>query len=142
MAPASPALRCTRRTASTWSISASGSGAGSLPRTNCASVRVQSCATGPDSPCPSWSIPAKFPAARNTRSGLGAWQIGARFSYVNLNDKAVQGGLIYDWTFGLNWFLNPNVKFQANYIVEHREGPTGTPVGLINGFGLRAAFDF
>jgi phosphate-selective porin OprO and OprP len=72
----------------------------------------------------------------------GAWQIGARFSYVNLNDKAIQGGQIYDWTFGLNWFLNPNVKFQANYIVEHRDGPTGQPVGWINGFGLRAAFDF
>jgi phosphate-selective porin OprO and OprP len=72
----------------------------------------------------------------------GAWQIGARFSYVNLNDGAIQGGQLYDWTFGLNWFLNPNVKFQANYIVEHRDGPTGTPVGWINGFGLRAAFDF
>jgi phosphate-selective porin OprO/OprP len=73
---------------------------------------------------------------------FGAWQIGARFSYLNLNDKAIQGGQIYDWTFGLNWFLNPNVKFQANYIVEHRDGPTGTPVGWINGIGLRAAFDF
>jgi phosphate-selective porin OprO/OprP len=72
----------------------------------------------------------------------GAWQIGARFSYLNLNDKAIQGGQIYDWTFGLNWFFNPNVKFQLNYIVEHRDGPTSTPVGWINGFGIRAAFDF
>jgi phosphate-selective porin OprO/OprP len=73
---------------------------------------------------------------------LGAWQIGARFSYLNLNDKAIQGGQIYDWTFGLNWFLNANMKFQFNYIVEHRDGPTGTPVGWINGVGLRANFVF
>jgi phosphate-selective porin OprO/OprP len=75
-------------------------------------------------------------------SSIGAWQIGARFSYLNLNDKAIQGGQVYGWTFGLNWFLNANMEFQCNYIVEHREGPTGTPVGWINGIGLRAIFEF
>jgi phosphate-selective porin OprO/OprP len=74
--------------------------------------------------------------------GCGAWQVGVRFSYINLNDGAVQGGLIYDWTFGLNWYLNPNMRLQLNYILEHREGPTGTPVGWINGIGLRAGYDF
>jgi phosphate-selective porin OprO/OprP len=33
-----------------------------------------------------------------------AWQIGLRLSYLDLNDKSVQGGTIYDWTVGLNWF--------------------------------------
>jgi phosphate-selective porin OprO/OprP len=73
--------------------------------------------------------------------GCGAWQIGVRFSYLDLNDKAIQGGLIYDWTVGLNWFLNPNMKFQLNYIAEHRDVP-GIPVGWINGVGVRAAYDF
>jgi phosphate-selective porin OprO/OprP len=72
----------------------------------------------------------------------GAWQLGVRFSYLNLNDKAIQGGEIYDWTVGLNWFLNPKMKFQLNYILEHRDGPTGTPVGWFNGVGVRAAYDF
>lgn len=71
----------------------------------------------------------------------GGWQIGARFSYIELNDKAVQGGRLYDWTLGLNWFLNPNMKVQLNYILEHRDQPGVTP-GWINGVGLRAAFDF
>jgi phosphate-selective porin OprO/OprP len=78
----------------------------------------------------------------NSSGGIGAWQVGVRFSYLNLNDKAIQGGEVYDWTVGLNWFLNPNMKFQLNYIVEHRDGPTGTPVGWINGAGLRASYDF
>jgi phosphate-selective porin OprO/OprP len=73
--------------------------------------------------------------------GCGAWQIGIRFSYLDLNDKAIQGGQIYDWTAGLNWYLNPNMKVQLNYIAEHRDMP-GVPVGWINGFGLRAAYDF
>jgi phosphate-selective porin OprO/OprP len=72
---------------------------------------------------------------------FGAWQVGARFSYLDLNDKAIQGGRVYDFTFGLNWFLNPNMKVQMNYIAEHRDTPGVTP-GWINGFGLRAAYDF
>jgi phosphate-selective porin OprO/OprP len=75
-------------------------------------------------------------------SSLGAWQIGVRFSYLNLNDKAIQGGQIYDWTFGLNWFLNANMKFQFNYIVERRETTTASSTGWINGIGIRGAFDF
>jgi phosphate-selective porin OprO/OprP len=71
----------------------------------------------------------------------GAWQVGARFSYLNLNDKAIQGGQLYDWTLGVNWYWNPNMKVQCNYIVEHRDMP-GVPPGWINGFGLRAAYDF
>jgi phosphate-selective porin OprO/OprP len=71
----------------------------------------------------------------------GAWQVGVRFSYLDLNDKEIQGGRVYDWTVGLNWFLNPNMKVQCNYIVEHRDMPGVTP-GFINGVGLRAAYDF
>ncbi len=71
----------------------------------------------------------------------GAWQVGARFSYLDLNDKGIQGGEVYDWTFGLNWYLNPNMKFQLNYIAERRDMP-GTAVGWINGVGLRASYDF
>jgi phosphate-selective porin OprO/OprP len=72
----------------------------------------------------------------------GAWQIGARFSYLDLNAKAVQGGQIYDWTLGLNWFLNTNMKFQLNYIVEHRDAPQGIVQGWFNGVGVRGAYDF
>jgi phosphate-selective porin OprO/OprP len=71
----------------------------------------------------------------------GAWQVGVRFSYLDLDDKAIQGGQIYDWTVGLNWYLNPNMKVQLNYIAEHRDTPGVTP-GWINGVGLRAGYDF
>jgi phosphate-selective porin OprO/OprP len=74
--------------------------------------------------------------------GFGAWQIGARFSYLDLNDKAIQGGRVSDGTVGLNWFLNPNMKVQLNYIVEHRDAPQGVVKSWINGVGLRAAYDF
>jgi phosphate-selective porin OprO/OprP len=74
--------------------------------------------------------------------GLGAWQVGVRFSYVDLNDKAIQGGQVYDWTVGVNWYLNPNMKMQFNYVAEHRDDPSAGVNGWINGFGIRAAYDF
>jgi phosphate-selective porin OprO/OprP len=74
--------------------------------------------------------------------GFGAWQVGARFSYLDLTDKAIQGGQVYDWTVGLNWFLNPNMKVQFNYIAEHRDAPPAGVNGWINGIGIRAGYDF
>ncbi len=73
---------------------------------------------------------------------FGAWQVGVRFSYLDLNDKAIRGGQVYDWTVGLNWFLNPNMKVQFNYIAEHRDGPQDVVQGWINGFGIQASYDF
>jgi phosphate-selective porin OprO and OprP len=78
---------------------------------------------------------------RKGGSGCGAWQIGARFSYVDLDNKFIQGGRLYDWTFGLNWFLNANIAMQLNYIVEHRDQP-GVVTGWINGIGLRTGYSF
>ena len=74
-------------------------------------------------------------------SGCGAWQAGLRFSYLDLNDKAIQGGTLSDWTLGLNWFWNPNMKVQFNYILERRDQP-GVDPAWINGVGVRGAYDF
>jgi phosphate-selective porin OprO/OprP len=80
--------------------------------------------------------------ANDACRGFGAWQIGVRFSYLDLTDKAIQGGQVYDWTVGLNWYLNPNMKMQFNYIAEHRDDPPAGVNGWINGIGMRAAYDF
>lgn len=45
-------------------------------------------------------------------------------------------------TFGLNWFLNPNVKVQWNCALDHRTStPTGSS-GLTSIVGMRIALDF
>jgi phosphate-selective porin OprO/OprP len=82
---------------------------------------------------------------RNEHGGLchslGAWQAGVRYSWIDLTDKGLNGGTAQDLTFGLNWYLNPNLKIQWNYSVAERDldGPSD---GYIHGFGMRTAFDF
>jgi phosphate-selective porin OprO/OprP len=73
---------------------------------------------------------------------MGAWQVGARYSYTDLDDRGINGGIINEVTLGLNWFLNPNMKFQWNYDIGHRELAGGTSDGNYYGFGMRMAFDF
>jgi phosphate-selective porin OprO/OprP len=72
----------------------------------------------------------------------GAWQIGARYCYADLNSNGINGGTTNEVTLGLNWFLNPNMKIQWNYDIGHRQLTGGTSDGNYYGFGMRMAFDY
>lgn len=74
--------------------------------------------------------------------GSGAWQVGVRYSWLDLRDSGIDGGVVQDVTCGLNWFLNPNMKLQWNYVFTYRDAPGGTSDGDIHGFGMRVAHDF
>jgi phosphate-selective porin OprO and OprP len=82
--------------------------------------------------------------------GWGAWEIAARYSYVNLNDlftpgipvadtNGVAGGTQNIYTVGLNWYVNRNVRFMVNYLhgtVDKFSGATGNA-----GVDIGAHFD-
>ena len=76
----------------------------------------------------------------------GAWQVGGRYNYLDLNDQGINGGELHNLTAGLNWFWNPNTKWQFNYIATYRDVdetatfPDGS--GWIHGWGMRFAQDF
>ena len=77
----------------------------------------------------------------------GAWEIAARYSYVNLNDGVgadrIQGGVMNGLTLGLNWYLNVNLKFQFDYVYDQRADlPAGVNPGTARGFGTRVQFMF
>ncbi len=81
--------------------------------------------------------------AENVRPGTGnmllqgAWEVGIRYSLVDLNDPGVNGGVLQTVTTGLTWYLNPNTKVLFNYIWARRDVP-GPPVdGDANLFGTR-----
>jgi phosphate-selective porin OprO/OprP len=87
--------------------------------------------------------------------GWGAWELGARFDYIDLNSNDsrsgdnARGGEQYSGIFGINWYLNDHVRMMANYAytyVFNARGMGGNQVvgssNVINGFGLRGQVDF
>lgn len=49
-------------------------------------------------------------------TGFGAWEVAVRYSHLDLNDAGIRGGDLRDLTGGVNWYLNPNMKLQFNYV--------------------------
>lgn len=48
--------------------------------------------------------------------GMGAIELTARYSELDLSDKSVDGGQLGDATLGINWYLNPNTRVMLNYV--------------------------
>lgn len=73
--------------------------------------------------------------------GIGAWEVAGRWSYLDLNDSAIQGGTLMDYTAGVNWYWNPYTKIVFNYVHAISDGPT-YPKTQTDMFGIRAQLDF
>ena len=104
----------------------------------------------------------------------GAWELAVRYDRIKLNDSintagtsapaafcgdsnavagtCINGGKMSDWTVGLNWYPNKNVKLMANYTwagADYAGAPNfsaGTPETKssrdVNVFGFKAQVDF
>jgi phosphate-selective porin OprO/OprP len=79
--------------------------------------------------------------SQGIQTGLGAWEVAARFSNIVLNDHNIRGNNLTDFTFGLNWYLNPYTRWKFNYIraflEDDRKGNS-----LTDAYGMRIDFDF
>jgi phosphate-selective porin OprO/OprP len=74
-------------------------------------------------------------------TGRGAWEVAARWSYIDLTDENIQGGVLHDITLGLNWYLNPYTRVKWEYIhADLDRAPVGDSTTHI--FGMRADIDF
>ena len=97
-----------------------------------------------------------------TGRGWGAFELAARYSIIDLDDRvvsgrsatatgAVAGGLQRVYTLGANWYPDTYVRFSLNYLfgsvdkvsVSTATAPLGTPVGLkFNAVALRSQVAF
>ncbi len=55
----------------------------------------------------------------------GAFEVGARFSSVDLDDEDIRGGILNDLTLGINWYPRAHLRLMLNYVRAHKNG-TGT----------------
>jgi phosphate-selective porin OprO and OprP len=56
----------------------------------------------------------------------GAWELGMRYSYVDLNDADIKGGKERNFTASVNWYHRKNIRVMLNYIlanVKDKESP-------------------
>lgn len=72
--------------------------------------------------------------------GTGAWEVALRYSELDLDDQAIAGGRMRNWTLGLNWYVNPRMRVMANYVLSDVErGAIGETLGIL---GLRFQVTF
>ena len=71
------------------------------------------------------------------KGGMGAWEVGLRYSALDLKDDGINGGELEDITFGVNWYLNPNVRVMWNYVMADADD-----VGDADIFQMRFQIDF
>ncbi|MFZ5532153.1 MAG: porin [Pseudomonadota bacterium] len=57
-----------------------------------------------------------IPKASVGLGGIGAWELAARVSEVNLNDGNIVGGEERNLTLALNGYLTSNIRLMLNYI--------------------------
>lgn len=79
------------------------------------------------------------------KGGWGAWEIAARYSYLDLSNKNIRGGELWDVTAAINWYLYPNFRWMLNYVhgdVRNRVASDQIVRGGADIFQTRFAFDF
>ncbi len=75
----------------------------------------------------------KFRGIKSDRA-MGAVELTARYSSIDLDDGPIAGGVQTNTTVGVNWYLNDNMRVSANYIwmdVDRILGPDEEPSALL-----------
>ena len=77
------------------------------------------------------------------QGGYGAWEVAGRFSYIDLDDDRIVGGKLWDYTLGLNWYVNNNVRLMWNYVRSRFDvGPGPDTRADSDALTMRVQFDF
>jgi phosphate-selective porin OprO and OprP len=81
----------------------------------------------------------KEPGERWRAAGIGAWELAARLSYLDLDDANVRGGELTDLTIGLNWYATPFLRVTANWVRAFLDRTTWSETDIV---GLRVGYEF
>jgi phosphate-selective porin OprO and OprP len=82
------------------------------------------------------------------KGGPGAWEVGARADYIDLNDKEFKGGEQVSYIAGVSWYPNDYIRFILDGAITQvfQAGNSDAAVdgsdNLIYGGGIRAQVDW
>jgi phosphate-selective porin OprO/OprP len=76
------------------------------------------------------------------QAGWGALEVALRYSDLDLTDKSIEGGEEQDITAGLNWYINPSIRFMFNYVKADLKNRENVPDDKIDIFQVRFQVDF
>lgn len=86
------------------------------------------------------------------KGGFGAWELVARYDELDAWDNsafqdggvtAVRGTKSEIWTLGVNWYVNDNIRFMANYVdADIKSDAPSNATGDIKAFLLRGQVSF
>lgn len=103
----------------------------------------------------SWFITGQSRVMKNgafsRTKASNAWEVAVRYSTIDLDDDGIQGGEEENWTIGLNYYVNPYLRFMLNYVHADAD-PASIRFGTDangqqiddspNAIGIRVAMDF
>lgn len=72
----------------------------------------------------------------------GAWELGARMEYFDVNDGTIQGGKQRGATVGVNWYLTRYARLMANASAIRTDAAANTPLDDPYIYQMRAQFNF
>lgn len=85
---------------------------------------------------------AKMGAPTPAKINKNAWEIAARYSLTDLNDKDIAGGKLRSYDFGVNYHVSQNLRFMANYIINRMDQYTALQKRNPQYLLLRAQINF
>ncbi len=77
--------------------------------------------------------------------GWGAFAVGLRYSYLDLTDQDVTGGVGESLSLGLNWYWNKYARWQFNLMegqIRDRTNVGGFDQGKYTALGTRFSIQF
>ncbi len=63
--------------------------------------------------------------------GWGAFEVAARYSYLDLTDRDIRGGTLSNFTLAANWYPFSNFRVKANYVHGEKNGGGQVDGGVV-----------
>lgn len=109
-------------------------------------VQASVFATGEFRPYKGGAFSRVKPKEELGKGGIGAIEIAARLSSINLTDRAeaVAGGNELNFNLGVNWYMTPNARVMFNYVYASFDELTAPPLkeGHLQAVQTRFQVDF